>query len=349
LAKALVQREFEVHTAFIYDGPNLIELERSGSRVHRLRASHKSLAVVDELVRLIRLIDPNIIQTWLRPMELFGGLAALWTSVPFVISERNSGRAYAWNWRELLRICVARRADAIIANSEAGRSYWVGRAKAHTPIRVIRNIVPFDEIIAREPVNEFDPTTELILFAGRYTVEKNVINTLAAFTAVLETRPNAYGIMLGDGPERDALLRVSASSGLGQRIRIGGFVSNLSAWMKRANVFVSISRYEGNPNCVLEAVACGCPVVVSDIPEHREFLDDSSAQFVSEFDPRVLATAIQGVLDDPAGARSAASRAKAGIGCYSAERAVVQHQELYNCILQRRQVRRLRPERSHLG
>ncbi len=63
----------------------------------------------------------------------------------------------------------------------------------------------------------------------------------------------------------------------------GGRWMAASVWalMKKASVFVSLSAYEGCPNTVMEAMACGCPIIVSDIPEHREILDEQSALFVT--------------------------------------------------------------------
>ncbi len=69
--------------------------------------------------------------------------------------------------------------------------------------------------------------------------------------------------------------------------------------MKVARVFVSPSRFEGHPNVVLEAIACGTSLIVSDIPEHREFLDPSCAVLVSPDDVTGLTAAIEAALSDP--------------------------------------------------
>ena len=78
-------------------------------------------------------------------------------------------------------------------------------------------------------------------------------------------------------------------------------------------MFVSVSYLEGQPNAVIEAMACGCPLVVSDIPMHREFLDESCALFVDPDDPAAIAAAIGSCLADAeaARARSRAARERA--------------------------------------
>ena len=66
-----------------------------------------------------------------------------------------------------------------------------------------------------------------------------------------------------------------------------------------ASLYGSISKFEGRPNAVLEATAVRCPLLVSDIPAHREFLDDATALFVSQYDDaRNVGQAIIGAIND---------------------------------------------------
>uniref|UniRef100_UPI001667A93B glycosyltransferase n=1 Tax=Staphylococcus aureus TaxID=1280 RepID=UPI001667A93B len=85
-------------------------------------------------------------------------------------------------------------------------------------------------------------------------------------------------------------------------------------WLKVADGLISMSRYEGTPNVALEAMAGGCPVILSDIPSHREIADSSSATFVPVDDGKSLAAAIADLVADRQAAQQRAQRAFARIG-----------------------------------
>lgn len=76
-------------------------------------------------------------------------------------------------------------------------------------------------------------------------------------------------VLLGDGPLREKYSRLTAGN---SNIRIVGFVENVTDYLSAADIFVSASLTEGCPNAVIEAMACGLPVVLSDILPHREIL-----------------------------------------------------------------------------
>src|SRR5262249_55236524 len=135
------------------------------------------------------------------------------------------------------------------------------------------------------------PSEPVILYVGRLAVEKNVEVLLAAMARVLD-RTSARVVILGDGPLRPRIEAWTADM-VKDRVRIAGDASDVWAWMKRASVMVSLALFEGSPNTVLEAMACACPLVVSDIPAHRELLGDDSAFFVDPRSPEAAADAIE--------------------------------------------------------
>jgi glycosyltransferase involved in cell wall biosynthesis len=102
--------------------------------------------------------------------------------------------------------------------------------------------------------------------------------------------------------------------------------------MRVARVVVSIGQFEGNPNVVLEAMAIGCPLVVSEIPSHREILDDSSATFCDAPSAPEVGATINHVLSDPVAAKIRAEAARGRSEIWSIERAAQEHLRLYEVL-----------------
>lgn len=333
LAKGFVNTGWECHVALMKGGNNFDRLAASGAIVHQLTgAGNYDPRILSQLLGIIREVKPDVIQTWILQMDILGGLAAMLMRVPFVTTERVSAMHYKHGWKSSLRLFVGNRAITVIANSEAGRAYWTDNCGADAPVHVIRNIVPFEEIQAApsftpEPAWLL-PEDELILFAGRYDAQKNLLNLASALKEVLSQRPTAVALLFGEGQLKDELIAVQQQSGFGNRLRVSGYTANLWSWLKRANVFVSVSRFEGNPNTVLEAVACRRPVVVSDIAEHREFLDERSAYFVPTSSPNAIADGILKALSHPDEAKRKAVSAHDKISHLSLEAITREYQRV---------------------
>jgi glycosyltransferase involved in cell wall biosynthesis len=132
---------------------------------------------------------------------------------------------------------------------------------------------------------------------------------LQAIPEVLVTRTDAAFYLFGEGPLERELVAAAARDELRGRVRIQGFTSQLWSWMKRANVFVSLSLFEGSSNVALEAAAAGCPLILSDIPANRELFDDDSAFFVPASDAAAVARAMIAALGDRTRAEQKAKRA----------------------------------------
>ena len=302
LSKGLVDLGWEVHVGLNHaEVSNLPLLQRSGAVIHDLGVGGRSPFLLRHVRRLIANVRPSLVQTWLRPMDIFGGLASLSTRTPWILSERASDESYPPGLRAELRNVVGRRAAAVVSNSEKGRRYWTRLAPAMKQF-VVPNGLPYDEIAATAPVRVEDhgiPVERpLVLFAGRFADQKNIRVMLRAFTQVVE-QTDAVCVLAGQGP-LEPLVRDAVNAHPG-RIFALGYSDQLWAWLRRADLFVSVSLFEGNPNAVLEAAAAGCPLLVSDIAEHLEFLDASSAVLVPPNAPDAIAEAIVKALADPAG------------------------------------------------
>jgi glycosyltransferase involved in cell wall biosynthesis len=268
-------------------------------------------------------------------MEVLGGLAALLTRTPWILGERSTADAYPSGAKNWLRVRVGRRAAAIVSNSSVGDHYWRSRAGSGVKRFVIPNGLPLDEIDAAPPAAEpqigAPVEAPVVLYAGRLSPEKNVETLIRALRLVADMRP-ARSIVCGAGPSGDRLSGLIAELGLAEQVRLVGYVSQLWSLMKCANVLVSVSFFEGSPNVVLEAMACGCPLIVSEIPAHRELLDDSMAIFVDPSRPNDLADAIASVLTDPAGAATRAQAARARVQAFGLPFVARRYADVYRTV-----------------
>jgi glycosyltransferase involved in cell wall biosynthesis len=104
-----------------------------------------------------------------------------------------------------------------------------------------------------------------IVAVGRLSPEKDFATLLAAFAVLRDERALRLTI-LGEGPERKMLERRVRQLGLEDCVSLPGFVAEPVEWVARAGLLVSSSRHEGFGNAIVEALACGTPVVATDAP-----------------------------------------------------------------------------------
>jgi glycosyltransferase involved in cell wall biosynthesis len=161
-------------------------------------------------------------------------------------------------------------ADAIVAVSDAVADDLA--ATAHLPrsaITAIPNWVTTDVAVAAGPAPDHPwfaaGAPPLVLGVGRLHWQKDFATLIRAF-ALLRNRRPARLVILGEGPERGYLEQLAEASGVAAEVHFAGFVANPFAWMARASVLAVTSVSEGFGNVIVEALACGLPVVSTDCP-----------------------------------------------------------------------------------
>lgn len=165
-----------------------------------------------------------------------------------------------------------RQADGIIAVSD-GVALDLARALSVplSRIHVAPNPIVTPELLrqARAPLDHpwFPPgaptAPPVVLGAGRLTRQKDFATLLRAVADVRRERPCRL-VILGEGPERPALEALAAHLGIADAVELPGFVRNPFAYMARAAVFVLSSAWEGLPGVLIQALACGTPVIATD-------------------------------------------------------------------------------------
>ena len=127
----------------------------------------------------------------------------------------------------------------------------------------------------------------------------------------------------GDGPERSSLKALAARLGIGDRVTFCGWIDDVAAFLADADLFVLPSRIEPFGIVVLEAMACGVPIVATRVSGPLETLDEHTALLVPSDDPAALAEAMMAVFDAPDAAGARAHAALASFKANYAESAVM--------------------------
>jgi len=150
----------------------------------------------------------------------------------------------------------------------------------------------------------------VVLAAGRLTAQKDFPTLLRAFARLVPERDLRL-MILGEGPDRAALEAEIEALGLGDRVALLGFQANPFSYMARARLFVLSSAWEGLPGVLIQAMACGTPVVSTDCPSGpREVLEGGRlGPLVPVGDAEALARAIMQTLDAPLPAEILKARA----------------------------------------
>ena len=298
-----------------------------GLRVLALGAAAPALGALPFLAYLNRQRPRAVLSTLVGPNAIAVACARLVTARwrPRVVVREANTLSVALRYRSPANRRVAAavvraaypHADAIVAVSEGARAD-LARFLALPPERVIAipNPSPTGALVARaaaplaHPWFAPDRTTPVIVAAGRLVPKKGFGVLLEAIAQVRQRR-DVRLVVLGEGPERATLEASRARLGLRDVVEFPGFVDNPFAYLGRADLFVLASLAEGSPNVLIEALACGCPVVATDCPSGpREILREGrDGPLAAPGDAPALAAAIEQVLAAPPDRAALRSRA----------------------------------------
>ncbi len=330
LACAARERGFDV--ALAYGEPGLLA-ERAaalGIRTIRARGLQRDVGFFAELtafIALVRLFQnerPDIVHLNSSKAGAVGALAARIARVPRIVFT-----AHGWAfhesrpaWQKLLfRIAsgsIVLFSDTVLCVSNATRRAIAWIPFSHRKLIVVHNGISCPPLLPRETARAAIAPRAV----GRYWIgmaselhpTKRVEDAIRAMKIIAAARPDALLVVLGEGQEREKLVRLIGDLGLRERVALVGFKPDAAMLMSAFDLFLHSSQSEAFAYALLEAGCASLPVVATRAGGIPEIIpDDDHGILVPPHTPEALAAAVLALMDDPRRAHELAARLHARV------------------------------------
>jgi N-acetylgalactosamine-N,N'-diacetylbacillosaminyl-diphospho-undecaprenol 4-alpha-N-acetylgalactosaminyltransferase len=265
-ASAPWRDRYDVHLALLDDEPRAYSVPE-WITVTQLDARHHLGASIVQLRRLAGRLNPDIALAFLTRANVATAMAMAGRGRPWLISERVNTSAHLGSGagaiaaRAMVRLAYPRARHVIAVSDGVVDDLVENFGVARDRVSAIANPVDHDAIAAQAAAPApLAIDGDYVVAAGRLVPNKNFALLVDAFAA--SGLPHRLVIM-GEGPERASLEAQIAARGLTERVLLPGFVANPFAMLARARLFAMPSNAEGFPNGLVEAMACGLPVVAT--------------------------------------------------------------------------------------
>ncbi len=322
-------------------------------RLHIVEKRWKAdVGLVRRVARLMRAQRTQAVHCFLFDAEMVGRLAALLAGRPVVFaSERNTDYVMPkshWIGRRLTRSCF----DLMIANSEAGKRFNMRTLGiAEDRIHVIRNGVdlerfqPVDRLVARASL-ELPADVPVIGMIATFKRQKNHGDFLRAAERLHKRFPEALFVCVGEPMRANQqgaatyhgeILTLLETLSVKKQCRFLGTRDDMPAVYSALDILVLPSEREGTPNVLLEAMACGTPVVATDVADNAAVAPDGQVGYIVPFgDVDALTNRLERLLLDVETRHAFGRAARAWVSCeFSTDRLVEQMSAAYDNTVRR--------------
>jgi glycosyltransferase involved in cell wall biosynthesis len=257
--------------------------------------------------------------------NIFGMVGARLAGVPVRIASKRETLGLRSNAQKRLELLVFKLASGIVVNAEAVKNHLLGLGVDKSKPNVIYNGLNLN----RFPL-EFDPTETLrslspllptvlnvdrprfvTLVANMHLEVKNYPMFLRAAQRVHQSFPNTAFLLVGEGQLTESLRQLAAELGIQQSAIFLGHSNNVPDLLRISDICVLSSKAEGFSNSILEYMACGKPVVATDVGGAREAISEGETGYlVQSNDDNAMGDRILELLNDPAKAKQMGERGR---------------------------------------
>ena len=308
----------------------------SPTKLHAVLNNARRLRALRSAIRLAR---PDVVISSTQQMNVVAILALARTGLPVIAVEQTDPIMHSCGrlW-DVLRYATYPRASAVVSVSRGVDRYfdWLPQSQR---IVIHNSLAPVDdERDAPVLPAEVDTGKKRVVAMGRLTDAKAFDLLLYAFGMVAEKHADWQLLILGEGELRLALEELRERLGLTDRVFLPGRFDNPFPVLKKSDLFVLSSRFEGFPNVLIEAMACGVPVISTDCPSgpNEIISDNENGVLVPSGDACALAAAMDRLMSDEPERMRLAAGGREVRGRFSLEAITDQWQELIERVVERK-------------
>lgn len=241
----------------------------------------------------------------------------------------------------LLMNSILKNVDFFIAMTDEIKEALLRDGFKEEKVRMIPNWVDTNKFCPIAPAMKSSLRKKLgfneslsVLFVGRLVYRKGADLIIRAWKEVILANPSSVLMIAGTGIEQDNLKSLAREMGIEKDVLFLGHINNADEYLKAVDIFVFPSRQEGMPTILLDAMACGLPVIASKIGGVVDVVEDGKAGILFEYeDVSGLSTALSGLIRDKE------TRDRLGVEArkkitekYSIDRVADDYIKLYKCL-----------------
>jgi len=306
LANNLDTDKYEVAIVYLHDGPNP-DVKEHVRRYQVERGRYFDLLGLAKRVdAIVGDFQPDIIQAWLpEVVSVPAALSAHKRKIPLISGHRKTLH-FVGDWNQLvrdrLRALQYLYADQIISNFEVRDEptlfQWLYKKKAGM---VIHNGYNLKQLRDLPSLKLEKPSEYRLIYAGRLAPQKGLMTAFEAMSLLVEEGHDVHLTLFGVGPKpyEHELKKKVQELNLDEYITFFGEYKRWQAYADDATALIFPTRGEGTSNVVLEALAVGLPVVISNISMAKELLSDGDNAAVVQTDkPSDWRSRIRGLMKD---------------------------------------------------
>lgn len=246
---------------------NLIQLDQGSTKTFLIIRLANILKRLFCLRKTLKTLKPNIVISFMDTTNMTTLLASLGLKTPVIVSERTDpNHHYLPSFYQKLRVFIYKKAAAVTVQTKAAADFF----------KNLKNICIIPNAISKPDVAKQMNSSSIqhIVSVGRLCPFKNFDTLIRAFANLIKHYPDLKLTIYGEGAERTNLENLIKKLNLQDKVYLPGAIENINEALVAADLFVFPSQYEGFPNALCEAMACGLPVIASNCSGNIDVVRD---------------------------------------------------------------------------